>query len=62
MADNNAFEQWPAEGALDTAQRANALWKMMLADDQAPPLDPAIDEALQEFIAKKKASMPNAFG
>ncbi len=33
----------------------------MLADDQAPPLDPAIDEALQEFIAKKKASMPDAF-
>ncbi len=33
----------------------------MLADYQAPPLDPAIDEALQEFIAKKKASMPDAF-
>ncbi len=33
----------------------------MLADYQAPPRDPAIDEALQEFIAKKKASMPDAF-
>ncbi len=33
----------------------------MLADYEAPPLDPAIDEALQEFIAKKKASMPDAF-
>ncbi len=61
VADNNSFEQWQAEGALDTAQRANAIWKKMLADDQAPPLDPAIDEALTEFIAKKKASMPDAF-
>jgi trimethylamine--corrinoid protein Co-methyltransferase len=61
VADNNSFEQWQAEGALDTAQRANALWKKMLADYQAPPLDPAIDEALTEFIAKKKASMPDAF-
>ena len=33
----------------------------MLADDPAPPLDPAVDQALTEFIAKKKASMPNAF-
>ena len=62
IADNNSFEQWQAEGALDTAQRANAIWKKMLADYEAPPLDPAIDEALQEFIAKKKASMPDAFG
>ena len=28
---------------------------------EAPPLDPAIDEALKDFIAKKKASMPDAF-
>ena len=62
ISDNNSFEQWQAEGALDTASRANAIWKKMLADYQAPPLDPAIDEALQEFIAKKKASMPDAFG
>ncbi len=61
VADNNSFEQWQAEGALDTASRANALWKKMLADDEAPPLDPAIDEALTEFIEKKKASMPDAF-
>ncbi len=33
----------------------------MLADHEAPPLDPAIDEALTGFIAKKKASMPDAF-
>jgi trimethylamine--corrinoid protein Co-methyltransferase len=61
VSDNNSFEQWAAEGSLDTAQRANVLWKKMLADYQAPPLDPAIDEALQEFVAKKKASMPDAF-
>ena len=33
----------------------------MLKDYEAPPLDPAIDEALTEFIAKKKDSMPDAF-
>ncbi|MCH8155538.1 MAG: trimethylamine methyltransferase family protein, partial [Proteobacteria bacterium] len=48
VADNNSFEQWEAEGGLDTAQRANALWKKMLKDYEAPALDPAIDEALLE--------------
>ena len=61
IADNNSFEQWDEEGGLSTAQRANTLWKKMLETYEAPALDPAIDEALQDFMARKKASMPDAF-
>lgn len=57
--DNNSFEQWQAEGGKDAAQRANALWKKQLENYQDPGLDPAIDEALKEYIAKVKASMPD---
>jgi trimethylamine--corrinoid protein Co-methyltransferase len=60
IADNNSFEQWQEDGSLDAAQRANAIWKRMLREYEAPPLDPGIDEALQEFIAKRKASMPDS--
>jgi len=60
IADNNSYEQWEAEGALDAAQRANKIVKRMLADYEAPALDPAIDEALNEFIAKKKAATPDS--
>ncbi len=56
VADNNSYEQWSMEGGLDTAQRANVLWKKMLADYEAPELDPAIDESLQAFMAEQKAS------
>ncbi|MGC1578137.1 MAG: trimethylamine methyltransferase family protein, partial [Beijerinckiaceae bacterium] len=35
-------------------------WKKALAEYEAPPIDPAIDEALREFIERKKASMPDA--
>jgi trimethylamine---corrinoid protein Co-methyltransferase len=59
-ADNNSFEQWRDDGALDAAQRANAVWKRMLAEYEAPPIDPAIDEALLDFIARRKASMPDS--
>ncbi|HET9614065.1 MAG TPA: trimethylamine methyltransferase family protein [Candidatus Limnocylindrales bacterium] len=59
-ADNNSFEQWQEDGSLDAAARANRIWKRMLAEYEAPPIDPGVDEALQEFIAKRKASMPDS--
>ncbi len=60
VADNNSFEQWLEDGGLDAAQRANVIWKRMLREYEAPALDDGIDEALQEFIAKRKASMPDS--
>jgi len=60
VADNNSFEQWLEDGGLDAAQRANAIWKRMLAEYEAPPLDDAIDEALLEFIVRRKASFPDS--
>lgn len=60
IADNNSLEQWEIDGSLDATARANALWKNMLADYTAPNFDPAIDEALCEFIAKKKAAVPDS--
>ena len=37
LADENSYEQWAEEGSLSAAQRANARWKQMLADYEAPP-------------------------
>jgi trimethylamine--corrinoid protein Co-methyltransferase len=59
-ADNNSFEQWQEDGSLDAAQRANKIWKRMLAAYEPPPIDPAIDEALLDFIARRKASFPDS--
>ena len=61
ITDNNSYEQWLAEGSLDMAQRANTRWKRVLAEYQAPYLDEATEEALQDYIARRKASMPDAF-
>ena len=59
LADNNSFEQWQEEGSHDITKRANKLWKAWLRDYEQPPLDSAIDEALQAFIAKRKDGMPD---
>ena len=61
IADNEPFEKWEAAGSHDAAYRANARWKKALADYEAPPLDPGIDEALQDFMARTKASMDDAW-
>lgn len=60
LADNNSFEQWEAEGATDMAQRANVLWKKQLAEYVAPPLDPAVDEALRDYMQRRKSSFPDS--
>ena len=60
VADNNSFEQWSEDGGLDAAQRANAIWKRMLAEYEAPPIDPGVDDALLEFMIRRKASMPDS--
>jgi trimethylamine---corrinoid protein Co-methyltransferase len=62
LADNNSFEQWSGEGAHDQLWRANRRWKEQLGSYQPPPLDAALDEALREFIARRKQSMPDEPG
>jgi len=59
LSDNNSFEQWEEDGALDCAQLANKRWKAALADYEAPALDPAIDEALIAFIGQRKSAFPD---
>ncbi len=57
--DANSFEQWESEGSLTTAKRANRIWKRLLEDYQQPAIDPAKLEALQEYVERRKASMPD---
>jgi trimethylamine--corrinoid protein Co-methyltransferase len=59
-ADNNSFEQWSEAGGQDAAQRANEIWKRMLAEYEQPPLDPGVDEALREFVTRRKAEFPDS--
>ena len=60
ITDNNSYEQWQDEGSKDLAQRANLLWKKQLAQYQAPPIDAAVDEALLDYMARRKASFADS--
>ena len=59
--DYKPFETWEEEGARDTAALAGDRVRKLLGEYEAPPLDPAIAEALDEYVARKKAEVPDAF-
>ena len=62
VLDYKPFETWQEEGARDSATLAGVRVKKLLRDYQPPPLDPGIAEALESYVAQRKASEPDAFG
>jgi trimethylamine---corrinoid protein Co-methyltransferase len=61
LSDNEPFEKWEAAGSIDAASRANTLWKKRLAEYEAPPMDIGLRDALDDFVARKKAGMDDAW-
>ena len=61
MSNADSYEQWTDDGSLDTAMRANRRWKQMLADYEAPPIDEAADEALGEYVRRRKEAVADAW-
>ncbi|MCU0903300.1 MAG: trimethylamine methyltransferase family protein, partial [Tabrizicola sp.] len=61
LFDYKPFETWAEEGARDTQSLGNERVKKQLADYVAPDLDPGTREALEDFVARRKAEMPDAF-
>ncbi len=60
LSDNEPFEKWSEAAPRIWHARANAKWKKTLAEYEAPPLDIAIDEALQDYVERTKRAKPDA--
>ena len=61
ILDYKPFETWDEEGARDTQALAAERVAKMLETYQQPQMDPAILQALEAYVAEKKAAMPDAF-
>lgn len=61
LSDNEPFEKWVEEGETDMATRANRAWKKTLAEYEAPPLDVAVDDALIDYVSRRKSGMADAW-
>lgn len=60
MFDNNAVEQWAAEGSVEITARALAQAKRLLSEYQDSKLEVSVDEALKEYIASREREIPEA--
>ncbi|MYZ48038.1 trimethylamine methyltransferase family protein [Propylenella binzhouense] len=54
LSDWRNYESWSASGAQQTPERANRIWKQILAEFEPPPLDPAVEEELRAFVERRK--------
>ena len=54
LSDWSNFENWRDRGSVLTVDRANKLYKQILEEFEAPPMDEAIREELGAFVARRK--------
>jgi trimethylamine--corrinoid protein Co-methyltransferase len=54
VSDWRNFETWAEAGSPDAAERAHRIWKQLLDDYTEPPLDAAIREELDAYVARRR--------
>jgi len=62
LSDWRNFENWHDDGARTATERANAIWKRLLAEYVPPTLDPGVVEAIDDFVARRKREIEGAPG
>lgn len=62
LSDWRNFETWQEDGARTATDRANTIWKRLLADFEPPPMDPGTREALDDFVARRKREIDGTRG
>lgn len=60
LSDWQNNENWRLAGAKDATQRATEVWQRVLEEFEAPELDVARRDALQEYVDRRKATLGSA--
>lgn len=61
LSDSDNVENWEEAGAQDMRVRAYHKWNKMLESYEKPPLEQSIEEALLDYVAKRKSELPDAW-
>src|SRR6202043_1822467 len=60
LSDWSNFESWTEVGARNATQRATGFWQQLLADVVPPPLDSAVKEAIDAYVARRTDELKGA--
>jgi trimethylamine--corrinoid protein Co-methyltransferase len=55
LSNGDNYPNWLQRGSQEAPQRANRIWKQLLANYEQPALDPAHREAVDDYVARRKA-------
>jgi trimethylamine--corrinoid protein Co-methyltransferase len=51
------YENWQLSGGKDATQRATQIWKQALSEYEEPAMEPAVREALDAYVAQRRAAI-----
>ncbi len=57
LSDRQGYDNWKIAGGLDAAQRAQGVWKDLLAAYQPPPLDAGLRQGLIEYVERREREL-----
>jgi trimethylamine--corrinoid protein Co-methyltransferase len=60
LSDWRNFETWSEDGARTATERANGVWKQLLAEYDPPPLDDGAAEAIDDYVERRRREIEAA--
>jgi trimethylamine--corrinoid protein Co-methyltransferase len=57
LSSSMNFERWSRQGALDACARASAIYQKVLDEYEQPPLDEAVRQELEEYVARRRVEL-----
>ncbi|MEM7128127.1 MAG: trimethylamine methyltransferase family protein [Chloroflexota bacterium] len=53
IAERQTYDTWAAGGSKDAAERAHGIWQSLLEGYSPPPLEEAVRDELEEYVARR---------
>jgi trimethylamine--corrinoid protein Co-methyltransferase len=57
LSSSDNYERWMRGGGHGAAARATTIYQQKLEEYQAPPIDDAIREELEEYVVRRRAEL-----
>jgi trimethylamine---corrinoid protein Co-methyltransferase len=57
LSSTENFDRWQRNGGRDATARAGEIWRRMLEEYEPPPIDDAVRDELEEYVARRRAEL-----